>query len=193
MVGNNETYRAALDEGFTQFLTNWSMTSLFGENKPTKKNPHPMSRMDQTVYYGYMRDAVNHDDMPLNTHSDDFNSALNHGGGYGNVYYKTATMLYNLQYVLGDELFLKAMQHYFDQWKICHPYFEDFRSSIINYTHVDLNWFFDQWLETTKTTDYSIDEVDSKGKIQPFGTNDKLSLKPTPYFSNTSGAFSISA
>ena len=186
MVGNNETYRAALDEGFTQFLTNWSMTSLFGEIKPSKKNPHPISRMDQTVYFGYVRDAINHDDPQLNTHSDDFNSALNHGGGYGHVYYKTATMLYNLQYVLGDELFLKAMQHYFDQWKICHPYFEDFRSSIINYTHVDLNWFFDQWLETTKSTDYAIQSLERMGKIQPSSKIDTSSIKLSPYILNSS-------
>jgi aminopeptidase N len=156
MVGNNETYRASLDEGFTQFLTNWCMTSLFGEVKASAKNPFPVTRMDQTVYRGYIRDASNGDDMPLNTHSDDFNGALNHGGGYGNVYYKTATMLYNLQYVLGDELFLSAMQNYFNQWKMAHPYFEDFRNSIIQYTHVDLNWFFDEWMETTKAIDYGI-------------------------------------
>ncbi|MFI5220845.1 MAG: M1 family metallopeptidase [Bacteroidia bacterium] len=162
MVGNNETYRAALDEGFTQFLTSWCMNSIFGEVVPTKKNPS--TRQDQQIYIPYLRTALNGDDMQLNTHSDDFSSALNHGGGYGLVYYKTATMLYNLQYVLGDELFLKAMQHYFDQWKICHPYFEDFRNSIINYTHVDLNWFFDEWLETTKKTDYAIWNVNRKNK-----------------------------
>lgn len=156
MVGNNETYRASLDEGFTQFLTNWSMTSILGEVKATKKNPYPTTRMDQTVYLGYLRDAIKYEDATLNTHSDDFSSALNHGGGYSNVYYKTATMLYNLQYVLGEELFLKSMQHYFDQWKMAHPYFEDFRASIINYSHVDLNWFFDQWMETTKHTDYAV-------------------------------------
>lgn len=162
MVGNNETYRASLDEGFTQFLTNWSMVKLLGD-EPKKRGKgyvskyyRPLTQTDQTVYLGYIRDAINHNDMPLNTHSDDFNGALNHGGGYGHVYYKTATMLYNLQYVLGDELFLKAMQHYFDQWKFCHPYFEDFRSSIISYTHADLNWFFDQWMETTKTIDYQV-------------------------------------
>lgn len=155
MVGNNETYRASLDEGFTQFLTNWCMTSIYGDTVLSKRNP--MTRRDQGVYYSYLKDAKSGDDVQLNTHSDDFASALNHDGGYRQVYFKTATMLYNLQYVLGDELFLKAMQHYFDQWKICHPYFEDFRNSIINYTHVDLNWFFDQWLETTKKTDYSID------------------------------------
>ena len=163
MVGNNETYRASLDEGFTQFLTNWSMTRIFGEVKPTKKNPNPMSRMDQTVYWGYLRDAINENDATLNTHSDDFGGALNHGGGYGHVYYKTATMLYNLQYVLGDSLFEKAMQHYFNQWKMAHPYYEDFRNSIIQYTHVDLNWFFDQWIETTKSIDYSLTKVKRAG------------------------------
>jgi hypothetical protein len=161
MVGNNETYRASLDEGFTQFLTHWSMSRLTPEQPaPGKgffgKAYKALPQIDQTIYWGYLRDAINKTDMPLNTHSDDFNGALHHGGGYGHVYYKTATMLYNLQYVLGDELFLAAMQHYFDQWKMCHPYFEDFRGSIINYTHVDLNWFFDQWLETTKTIDYDV-------------------------------------
>jgi len=177
MVGNNETYRACLDEGFTQFLTNWCMTRIFGEVKPTDKNPHPIARMDQTVYYGYLRDAIKGEDMTLNTHSDDFNGALNHGGGYGHVYYKTATMLYNLQYVLGDTLFLAAMQHYFDQWKMAHPYIEDFRSSIINFTHVDLNWFFDQWFETTKSIDYSILNHESKNhKELPGFTEHKITF-----------------
>ena len=33
---------------------------------------------------------------------------------------------------------------------------EDFRNSIIQYTKVDLNWFFDQWLESQKRIDYSV-------------------------------------
>jgi hypothetical protein len=72
------------------------------------------------------------------------------------VYSKTATMLYNLQYVLGDTLFQNAMKHYFNQWKMAHPYPNDFRNSIIDYTKTDLNWFFDQWIETTKNIDYKV-------------------------------------
>ena len=45
-------------------------------------------------------DATLGQDPQLNTHSDGFDGALRHGGGYGHVYYKTAVMLYNLQYVL---------------------------------------------------------------------------------------------
>lgn len=180
MVGNNETYRASLDEGFTQFLTHWSMTRLTNENPKTNgkgyvaKHYKPLPLLDQNIYWGYLRDAINGSDMPLNTHSDDFSGALGHGGGYSHVYYKTATMLYNLQYVLGNDLFHAAMRNYFEQWKMCHPYFEDFRNSIIQFTHVDLNWFFDQWMETTKTIDYAI-------QGSPQNIKDNYG-KPTDYY-----------
>ncbi len=165
MVGSNETYRAAMDEGFTQFLTAWGLRKVDGD---TIKNPAPgpkwakryaedMLVLDRTVLNTYTNDALRRDELPLNTHSNDFHDALAHEGGYRGVYYKTASMLYNLQYVLGDSLFQRAMQHYFMQWRFAHPYFEDFRASVIQFTHADLNWFFDEWIETTKTIDYSIE------------------------------------
>jgi aminopeptidase N len=167
MVGNNETYRAALDEGFTQFLTSLALESIDGEyvsRSPIKKwyarKFKKRERVrDARVYIKYLKDAMRGEDPKLNTHSDDFGGKLRHGGGYGHVYYKTATMLYNLQYVLGDSLFFEAMQNYFQQWSIAHPYLEDFRNSIIHYTKFDLNWFFDQWLETNKYIDYSLKSV----------------------------------
>ncbi|MEZ4915931.1 MAG: M1 family metallopeptidase [Chitinophagales bacterium] len=167
MVNNNETYRAFMDEGFTQFLTAWAEERIDGkyivENKSSKKYiakyKKPRTVRDDEVYYGYIRDAAMENDAPLNTHSDGFNGAIRHGGGYGHVYYKTAAMLYNLQYTLGDDLFKEALQYYFKKWSFCHPYPEDFRQSIIEYTHTDLNWFFDQWLETTKVIDYKVGKV----------------------------------
>ena len=166
-VGNNETYRASMDEGFTQFLTAWGLEVIDGDtlfSYPSKswyyrKFRKPQLARETRVYYGYIRDALVFQDAVLNTHSDGFGGALRHGGGYGHVYYKTATMLYNMQYVLGDSLFLAAMQNYFQEWKIAHPYFEDFRNSIIQFTGVDLNWFFDQWFTTTKRIDYGIKKV----------------------------------
>lgn len=167
-VGNNETYRAALDEGFTQFLTVWGLEKLEGDTMPEEKIAEkgyagmfrkPNMARDIKGFRWYLADALESKDPQLNTHSNGFGGALHHGGGYRQVYYKTATMLYNLEYVLGEELFIKAMQHYFDQWKICHPYFEDFRNSIIQFTGVDLNWFFDQWLETDKRCDYAVTRI----------------------------------
>jgi hypothetical protein len=153
MIGNNETYRASLDEGFTQFLTAWSL------RKEYKVTSRPNGVDDGVVYAGYMQHVSTENTARLNIHSDHFHSAQGHGGGYGQVYYKTATMLYNLQYILGDSLFLESMKNYVATWKFAHPYWEDFRQSIIDYTKADLNYFFDQWIETTSTIDYRIKKV----------------------------------
>ncbi len=177
MVGSNETYRAALDEGFTQFLSVWALDKLEGpygttdsaliRSRSSYENSFILERTnrDKHAFFPYLYDAISGSDQPLNTHSDYFNGALGQGGGYRSVYNKTATMLYNLQYVLGDELFENAMKHYVSKWKFCHPYPEDFRSAIIEYTHADLNWFFDQWFETTKSIDYKISSL-KKGKAE---------------------------
>jgi aminopeptidase N len=180
-IGNNETYRALLDEGFTQFLTAWSMIAIDGEyiiedkttNKYKARFDKPTKVIDSRVYFSYINDATKYNDPVISTHSDGFNGALRHGGGYRHVYYKTASMLYNLQYVLGDELFLNAMKHYFATWKIAHPYNEDFRNAIIQYTKVDLNWFFDQWLETQKRIDYS---VNVKGNTVTFNRKSRMQM-----------------
>jgi hypothetical protein len=169
MVGNNETYRAALDEGFTQFLTVWAQERLDGPEVPMGKMKKykakfkkPDLARNTRAYDSYLYDAINEADAQLNTHSDGFSGALGQGGGYRHVYSKTAVMLYNLQYVLGDTLFQNAMKNYFNEYSYAHPYFEDLRNSFIHYTHTDLNWFFDQWLETTKNIDYSVGKVKHK-------------------------------
>lgn len=149
MLGSNETYRAALDEGFTQYLTGFAMRHL-------KIEPYPEYRR---VYAGYIYAAMDAKDVPLNTHSNEFGDAIRHGGGYGQAYYKSATMLHNLKYYLGDSIFFKAMQDYVSRWKIAHPYVEDFRNSIIQSSQTDLNKFFDQWFESKDFIDYGIKKV----------------------------------
>ncbi|MBC7864791.1 MAG: M1 family peptidase, partial [Bacteroidia bacterium] len=168
MVGTNETYRPFMDEGFTQFYSAYTwehfvgLNDLFYVDKKEKyltKYSKPTLVRESDAYMSYYNSVYRNEEVTLNTHSDGFNGALRQGGGYGQVYGKTATMLYNLQYVLGDSLFDAAMQNYFNQWKMCHPYPEDMRNSFIQFTHADLNWFFDEWLETTKTIDYKVKKV----------------------------------
>ena len=164
-VGNNETYRAALDEGFTQYLTAYGLRKIDGDTVVTeepegwyrKKFEKPSLAIDDEIYYGFMRSATQYRDPQLNTHSDQFDQNYYHG--YGHVYYKTAAMLYNLEYVLGDTLFNRALKNYFEEWKFRHPYFDDFRNSVGRFTKTDLNWFFDQWLESTKHIDYAVKRI----------------------------------
>ncbi|WP_018342074.1 M1 family metallopeptidase [Cytophaga aurantiaca] len=166
MVGSNETYRAFMDEGFTQFLTVWSMDKLLGAkrarahtNKFIEKYLDSAINRNDYLYAPYLNHVTENFDEPLNTHSCAFNGAVRHSGNYGLVYFKAGTMLYNLKYVLGDSLFIGAMKHYVQKWKFAHPYPEDFRDAIIEYTKTDLNWFFDEWLETSKNIDYKVKSV----------------------------------
>ncbi len=178
MVGSNETYRALLDEGFTQFIDSWCLKTIDGINvvhgqyvySYVRKFKDEDKNVNAEVYNRYMSQAALGDETIIDTHSSHFNGAYGHNGGYGMVYMKTATMLYNLQYVLGDSLFQAAFSHYFNQWKFCHPYVEDFRNSMIQYTHVDLNWFFDEWLDTYQTIDYSV------GKIRKADSTDTYNI-----------------
>jgi hypothetical protein len=174
MLGTNETYRAYMDEGFTQFYTGDTYQFIDGpialeapsKSKYVNRFTEPRRIIDDEIYTSYYNNTVTkNEEVSLSTHADDFNGGIRHGGGYGQSYTKTAAMLKNLEYVLGRALFDKAMQHYFKQWKFCHPYPEDFRNSIIQFTGVDLNWFFDQWLETSKVIDYKIGRI----KREKFG------------------------
>jgi aminopeptidase N len=171
MVGSNETYRAFLDEGFTQFLTAWGLERIDGDTLVTdtprtayeRRYTLPELARESELYYSYMRDAVR-DRMPaINAHSDGFGAWERKGyGGYGHVYDKTGVMLYNLQYVLGDSLFLAGMRRYFDRWRMCHPYPEDMRQSFTDAAGTDLSWFFDQWLDTDGTIDYAVAKVKNR-------------------------------
>jgi hypothetical protein len=153
MIGNNETYQASLDEGFTQFLTALSLKKL-------SRQDFYGNLVDKGVVYGsYMSHAANENTATLNVHSDHYNSADRHGGGYSQVYFKTATMLYNLQYVLGDALFSQVMKDYFARWQYAHPYWEDFKASAMQTSKTDLNWFFDEWIESNHTIDYKVAKV----------------------------------
>ncbi|MFH0865490.1 MAG: M1 family metallopeptidase [Bacteroidota bacterium] len=166
-VGNNETYRAALDEGFTQLITTSFLDTLI-KSEPIEtpiKSGHvrhftkTYSPVDRWAYFPYYENAMKTDGVQLNTHSDMFGGSFPYSSFYRQTYSKTATMLYNLKYVLGDSLFSNAMKYYFDKWKFAHPYLQDFRDAFTEYTNTDLTWFFDEWLETNKTIDYAVTSV----------------------------------
>jgi len=169
MLGSNETYRAMMDEGFTNFITAVGTEQLLGPNDNTywdingnwyQRHFYPRyswkyARNDlkymRIVKTGYLTD-------PLATHSDKFNSYR----AYRQVYYKTATMLYSLQYVLGDSLFQEAMRNYVAQWKFKHPYPDDFQRSIESMIGTNLDWFFNEWIYHTHTIDYGIRGLHNK-------------------------------
>lgn len=167
MVGSNETYKAFLDEGFTQYLTVIALEALSAKgpiespdaSAINNKYKKIQSLRDRHAYLRYIRHAVLTEGVQLNTHSDMFQTKSPYGEEYRQSYYKGAVMLWMLEYILGEDLFDKALKQYFDTWKFCHPYDDDLRNSFIQSTGVNLNWFFDEFLNTNYVADYSVKGV----------------------------------
>ena len=65
-------------------------------------------------------------------------------------------MLDELKYVLGDSIFISAMQEYYERWKLKHPNEDRFINAIEDVSNQELDWFFDAWLHTTHHLDYGI-------------------------------------
>jgi hypothetical protein len=183
IIGNNETEEAFLDEGFTQFIESWSMERLtnkdgtmrdVGEYVPGSP-PFRTDYRERSCYQNYFNLAMAGYENKITTHSDWMTDNFAYGT---TVYHKPATMLYNLQYVLGNEVFLKAMRDYFKEWSLKHPYHQDFIEAVRKSSRRDLYWFFEQWLNTTKKCDYRILSVktdDNPGdKENPFTAKIKL-------------------
>lgn len=166
IVGSNETYRALMDEGFTNFIAAEAMEDILGPNNNTywditgnwyKQALYPeFGRKYYRNDLRYMRmSKTGYLENPLTTHSNKFREYRE----YRQVYYKGATMLWNLEYVLGDSLFQEVMRTYFRKWMFKHPYPEDFIRVAEEISGSDLNWFFDEWMYSNSTIDYRVGAV----------------------------------
>jgi len=141
-----------MDEGFTQFAQYYVLDSLFHRNLV---NPA------QAALKNYRRIALNKDYEPMTTHADFFHSNRVYGI---NSYYKGATFLSQLSYIVGDDVFYPAMREYYYTWRYKHPTPDDFKRIMEKAADMDLDWYFTLWIGGTKTIDYSIAEVNESKK-----------------------------
>ncbi|MEP2023452.1 MAG: M1 family metallopeptidase [Reichenbachiella sp.] len=149
VLGTNESYLYWMDEGFDQYYDEMTMNYLFDESFESRK---PMAG-----YYRYYKGIVESGkEEPLTTHADHFENHRAYGmAAYG----KGALALQSLEYILGREVFDRAMLRYYNTWKFKHPNAVDFEIIMEKESGLVLNWFFDYWTKTTKTIDYAVQNV----------------------------------
>ena len=68
------------------------------------------------------------------------------GSYQANVYPRGASVLHMLRFVLGDELFWRAMHHYIEKNQFTSVETNDLKSAVEEATGQNLYWFFDQWV-----------------------------------------------
>ncbi len=156
ILGTNESKYEWMDEGFCSYAQYEVLNYLYDKNLL-----NPLLRQ----YKSYYRLANSEFQEPLSTHSDFYN--LNYVYGV-NAYSKGSVFLNQLGYIIGSEKLKSGMKKYFNQWKFKHPTPTDFKKVMEYESNLELDWYFEQFIETVNTVDYSIfsvTEIGNKTKI----------------------------
>ncbi|MGD9899519.1 MAG: M1 family aminopeptidase [Calditrichaceae bacterium] len=166
LLGSNQTEYEWLDEGFTSYAEIMGMEALFG----TRDN-YSYNRNDWfSRYFGFEIDIrqssmlnylewarAGEETDPINTFPDQFRNGI-----YISQYDKMANVLMMLKSVLGDSVFEAGLKNYYNEWRFKHPYPDDFISVMEKTANHDLDWFFDQWLNSTRQLEYGVGSIHSQ-------------------------------
>ena len=137
ILGTNERQYPWMDEGMNTFYDNRYSSWKFGPEGELRVGSQSFSIRDAERFLFETKVNVKKD-QPINTESDQF-TLMN----YNLVaYYKTGAWLEMIEGKIGKELFDKAMQEYYRQWKFKHPYPEDFKRVFESVSGQDLTTEF---------------------------------------------------
>lgn len=167
VLATDEVYEQWVDEGFTTYLSAIIMNELFndGEGDPL------ISRYDS--YYRVVEAGI---EEPMHKHADHYITNTAYGMA---SYTKGAIFLHQLGYIIGDDLIQKALLRYYEEWKFKHPTAQDFMRIAEDLSGIDLKWYYEYWITTTKTIDYGIDAVEENGESTKV-TLERIGHMPMP-------------
>jgi hypothetical protein len=155
MLGTNESLYPWMDEGFTSFAEANVQNYLNGF---TDSFPHA------DAYAAYIALSKSDYNEPLTTHSDQYNTNTAYST---NAYSKGEVFLEQLGYIVGASVRDSILIKYFNTWKYKHPNLNDFMRIAEKTSGIQLDWYKDFFVNTTKTIDYSIDSLwDEGGKMK---------------------------
>ncbi len=167
ILATNEAKHAWMDEGFTSFISDLCVNEVMEQNKP---NPF------KGAYRGYLSLANSGLEQPQTTHADRFKF----NGSYGvSAYNKGEIFLSQLGYVIGQENLMKTIKKYYADFKFKHPIPNDIKRTAEKISGIQLDWYLNDWTQTTNTIDYGIKEVLKEGNNTKI-TIERIGLMPMP-------------
>ena len=165
ILGSNERDNAWMDEGLNTYIEIRYMEEKYPNGYLRKKDTTEnksrgislnISLEDKELQHiAYQFNASRNYDQPLVMGSKDF-TQMNYGAM---VYSKTGIGFHYLKAYLGEELFDNCMNEYFNQWKFKHPYPDDIKIVFETVCGENLDWFFEDYIKTTKKTDYCLKKI----------------------------------
>lgn len=146
MMATNESYYPWMDEGFTSYTSNENMAHLFNR----EGDPH----VNTIGGYLYLKNLGLEE--PLTTHSDRYETNF----AYGTAAYTMGSMFLNqLGYIVGRDVLEASLKRYYNTWKFKHPNEWDFIREVEKESGLELDWFVQDWIRSTKTIDYGIKSI----------------------------------
>nr|WP_229208943.1 M1 family metallopeptidase [Dyadobacter luticola] len=146
LLGTNESKYPWMDEGFATYAENIVMSQMF----PSLPDPQLKST---NSYRSLVKSGL---EEPLTTHADHYNTNRAYSLA---SYSKGSVFLNQLNYIIGKDKFEKAIKRYFNEWEFKHPNPTDLKRIMEKESGLELDWYFEDFVGTTKTIDYSIKEV----------------------------------
>ncbi len=171
MLGTNESLYGWMDEGFTSFaedlvMKNYNKSSALQNYRnrlaarPDNKNLAdvipllPENHSDAYEgYYALVRSGL---EEPLTTHADHFNTNFAYSIA---SYSKGEVFMEQLGYITGAPIRDKILLAYYDKWKFRHPDADDLMKVAEDISGLQLDWYKEYWVNSTKTINYGIDSL----------------------------------
>lgn len=150
ILGSNEARYPWMDEGFTSFAEEEVINAI---RRDPVLNPHARAYSNHTFLASKPEQLE-----PLSTMADRFE--LNRTYSI-NSYSRGQIFLAQLRYIIGEEAFNRGIQRFFNEWKFKHPEPWDLVRIMERESGLQLDWYYHQWVETTKLIDYGIREVEA--------------------------------
>ena len=172
LLGTNESRYAWMEEGFTDWATD-NLEAFYRDSVIRKRylnDPARLRAMDsiskiplvnhRANYESYFSLAKSGLEEPLTTHADHFNTNFAYGAA---AYSKGCVFLAQLGYITGDAVRDRIMLEYYKQWHFKHPNVDDFIRIAERVSNMELDWYKEYWVNSTKTIDYGIDSLWEEG------------------------------
>ncbi|HLO79912.1 MAG TPA: M1 family metallopeptidase [Chitinophagaceae bacterium] len=151
VMSNNESLEAWIDEGF----------ATYAENKVIAwKNGDSIRNSLAEVYASYIKLAKSEYEEPLTTHADHFNTKY----GYTvSAYDKGAVFYEQLGYVIGAANRDRMFQELYRKHSFKHVGVDDIIRISENVSNMQLDWYRQYFVNTTRTINYGIDSLWQEG------------------------------
>ncbi|NPA42405.1 MAG: M1 family metallopeptidase [Chlorobi bacterium] len=153
VLATDETRHAWMDEGFTTFISMMAQKLIYEK------------KFDETNYWTgvietYAGYATGDDVEPMSLFADSYLSNMSY---WVNAYDKGAAFLIHLINIGGLKPTLAFLQNYYAEWKFKHPEPEDMLRVAEKTLGMELDWFYNEWVESTHTVDYAVVSVEKSG------------------------------